>query len=128
MQTAPEFLTESELEFDRLHEAANRSLDALLQEAEREFLSAALEGDMNAPARFAPLRRDYKSRFPDAKRTQTVSEVLLDSLDYEGGPQHDDLFILLAKAAKGQPVQADAKALLGRMSAKWADMYVMEDE
>lgn len=109
---------------------ANRLSDALGAASEhteaeaylrREFLVAAMSGDMKRPAMFAPLRTDYRLL---AKRHQTVGEVLQESLDYRNGPQFDEVFQILCEVARDG--NEKAKALIGRMADKWASMNVEE--
>jgi hypothetical protein len=104
-------------------ETTNDEAQRREQSAHDDFMRYAIAGDMLAPAHFAPMVRNYASRWPQAKRLPTVGEVMLESLDYTDGPQHDDVFTLLVKAARGQQVQAEAKALIERMAGKWAYMH-----
>lgn len=109
---------------------ANRLSDALGAASEhteaeaylrREFIVAAMAGDMKRLAMFAPLCTDYSLL---AKRYPTVGEVLQESLDYKTGPQFDEVFQILCEVAREG--NEKAKALIGRMADKWVQMNVEE--
>lgn len=106
-------------------DAYSRALDAQEAALEAEFLHAVKTTGMHQPADFAPMVRDYGSKPFATKvvrmRSQTIAEVLADSLDYRAGPEIADVLQVLVAAAKGESVELQASALLQRMAAKWAE-------
>ena len=94
------------------------------------FYSAALSGDLKAKAKWAPTFRDYSAeRGADGeypRRHPTTAEIMLESLDYVGGPSIDDVLQIISAAAMGQDVQEQAKDLIKRMAETWADRNLDE--
>ena len=90
------------------------------------FIKACAQRDVNAPATYAPMVRDYSA--PKAEgytphRYQTQSEVMVDSLDYSTGPtMADAMQILMDVAYSADTVNAPAKAraLISRMAEAFA--------
>ena len=114
---------------ERLQDA-NRLSDALGAASEhteaeaylrREFIVAAMAGDMTKLAMFAPTVTDYKN---GGKRYQRVGEVLSESLDYRNGPQFDEVFQILCEVALDGNEKANE--LIGRMADKWVYMNCEE--
>lgn len=114
---------------------ANRLSDALGAASEhteaeaylrREFLVAAMSDSITEPAAFAPIFKDTRQRVDGyyVKRHPTLGEVLFESLDYETGPQFDEVFQILCEVARDG--NEKAKALIGRMADKWASMNCEE--
>lgn len=101
------------------------------QGAAANFIHACRKGDANALADFAPTVTDW-NRSPRPmlsdetdrpQRTQTLAEVLEESLDYTSGPSKTELFQLLLNVAfSSDAVNAptQARELLQRMADKWA--------
>lgn len=109
-------------------EAGHRLADAESAMA-TAFVNAAMAGDLNELAPWAPLRTEYeRSTGRDFKRLATVGEVLTDSLDYSKGPTIEDVLALLCAAAGGQDQQAQAKALIGRMAQTYAKYNAEADD
>jgi hypothetical protein len=94
-----------------------------------DFLAACRKCDSNALARFAPMVNDYQSAFvPMPKRMQTMTEVLEESLDYDG-PTTSEVMQLLLNVAYGTDVvnaPEQARDLLNRMAATFAKFNVGE--
>ena len=94
------------------------------------FYSAALSGDLKAKAEWAPTFRDYSAErgvdgeYP--RRHPTTAEIMLESLDYVGGPSIDDVLQIISAAAMGQDVQEQSKELIKRMAETWADRNLEE--
>ncbi len=107
-------------------EAGNKA-ESLMQDA---YLAACRKGDANALATFAPMVKDHEAArklqlVGDATplRYETLSEVLRDSLDFTTGPALAELHQLLLNVANNHDLvnqPAHARALLLRMSSKWA--------
>jgi len=99
-----------------------------------QFVRACAQGDANALAPFAPMVRDHTAPRPvDSSylphRFQTVSELMVDSMDYRGGPAIAEAMQLILNIAYGQdtsnaPLQA--RALISRMAESFAK-YNHED-
>lgn len=70
--------------------------------------------DMDAKCEHLPYVSDWKYRTADYTplRPQTLGEVLMDALDSTKRPDHDTALTLLARAAKGEDIRADAAALM----------------
>ena len=104
---------------------AQEAIDSFKVGMERDYLNAALSGNLGAKVEWAPLVNDYSQK-PigdkyQLKRHQTVAEVLLDSF-YECPAEADMLAILIA-AAQGEDVIGRANDLLRAMARKWVDMH-----
>lgn len=103
---------------------AQERIDLFRAGMERDYLNAALSGNLDAKVEWAPLVNDYDHKTIGGKyqlkRNQTVSEVLLDSF-YECPAEVDMLAILIA-AANGEDVIGRANDLLRAMARKWVDM------
>ena len=95
-------------------------LESQAQALRDDFAKMCAAGDVYAPAIFADMvtRRDALGY--SIRRLPTAGEVLMESLDYTGGPDFDDMLTIVLRAAKGEAVQADAAKLLQRMGAAWA--------
>ncbi len=96
----------------------------------QDFQKACNTGDANALVSFAPLVRD-SSASPDADgayvpwenrplRSQTLAEVMTESLDYRDGPSLTEALQLLLNASNGANVQEQARGLIDRMATTWA--------
>lgn len=57
-----------------------------------------------------------------SQRCKRLAEVMLDALDYPGGPDLEDVMGLLLSAARGTDVRARAQSLIETMARKWAEM------
>lgn len=94
------------------------------------FYTAALRGEMDAPAQWAPMvtawekGKDASGRYP--RRNQTVGELMQESIEYADGPTSEDVFKVLSAAAMGKDVGEQARSLLRRMADRWADMNLDE--
>lgn len=94
------------------------------------FYTAALQGQMDAPAEWAPMitgyakPKDTSGRYP--RRAPTTAELMQESLDYTSGPTAEDVFKVLSAAAMGQDVGEQARDLLRRMADVWADRNLDE--
>jgi hypothetical protein len=99
-----------------------------------DFLWACEKRDANAPAFWAPTVGDYSHPFregvPQPQRIPELHEVLIDSLDYAGGPQMAEVMQLLLNVAHGDAGKApeQARALLDRMARTWARYNAPEVE
>lgn len=122
------YSTNPVMDADR-HLTAQDSYQDATEKAERlvadEFLKAAREGRMQAPALFAPSTTDWlaplKADGTRYMRYQQVGEVLGDSLGYGAGPTLSEAMGLLCKVAYGaEPQKAAARELLGRMAEAFA--------
>lgn len=106
-------------------EAGHRQADAEAVMA-TAFVDAAMAGDLNELAPWAPLRT---VRLPTSyKRHATVGEVLTDSLDYSKGPTIEDLLRIVCAVATGHPQQALARALIRRMAETYAKYNAEADD
>lgn len=97
------------------------------READQAFMDACAAGDANAIATFAPMVRDWTLKVASIdkapKRMQTLTEVMLESLDYKSGPAMEELMQLLLNVAYGtdpEAAQDQAKRLIERMATTWA--------
>lgn len=109
----------------QLHRMEHETHQQMIAEARMAdaFTSAAIAGDMTAPAYFAPKINDYRlsrAGVTPPKRAQTVGEVMADSLDYGNGPSMYDAMRLIAHAATGADVADMARSLLNRMADAYA--------
>jgi hypothetical protein len=99
---------------------------------EFEFMAAVDKGDANALAPWVPLTTDWNliNRLPleqrtialrsTAKRQQTLSECMYESLDYSDGPSIDEAMQIILKVASGKDESETARRLLERMAACFA--------
>jgi len=116
--------------YERDQEQSALRHEMAVADHENEFMAAALRGDMDAPAQFMPRVTDYDNKqwpadvLPRPKRMRTIGETLFESLESTKGPQFDDVFSLLASAARGEPVKQQALNLIQRMAAQSAWMNV----
>lgn len=79
---------------------------------------------------FAGVMNDYDSEplttfsgervYP--QRCKRLAEVMLDALDYPGGPDLEDVMGLLLSASRGSDIKHRAQALIETMARKWAEM------
>ena len=102
-------ILEMEREQDFLDHCAARMHD--------DFIAAALAGDMNAVATFAPMVTDYDKpagEFGRSKRYQTVGELIDDFAGFSDGTRTFEAFALICRAAKGEDIGADSMALIRR--------------
>lgn len=68
-------------------------------------------------------RNDYHHKagvLSITQRAATVGEVIFDAMDHVRGPEHDDVFALLARAARGEDIGADARELVAQLGAVYA--------
>lgn len=56
------------------------------------------------------------------QRCKRLAEVMLDALDYAGGPSLEDVMGLLLSASRGTDIRVAAQALVDTMARKWAEM------
>lgn len=115
-------------EWDRRDREA-KTFEAAKASLTDDFLRAAMAGDMNAPARFAPMVPDYSLTHADVvppKRYQTIYEVMKDACDDAEGKVLPALFDLLGKAAAGEDVGKTAAQILTGIGAGWAEANVGE--
>jgi hypothetical protein len=93
------------------------------------FAHACQKADANALCDWAPRRTDF-SRFPEP-RTQTLAEVMADSLDFDAGPGISEVMQLVLNVAHGSNLaQApqQARELLKRMGAMYAHATAGSEE
>lgn len=108
---------------DAQWETAHDRRMAELRHAE-EFTRDFLSGSMKAASVTGETRNDYRHSKTGAltitQRAATVGEVIFDAMDHVRGPDHDEVFELLARAAKGEDVGADAREVIARLAAVYA--------
>lgn len=88
-----------------------------------DFAADFLARPMTAPTTTGQKRNDYEHKngvLAITERAARVGEVIADSLDYSQGPELDDVFALIQRAAHGQDIQADARSLIARAAAVFA--------
>lgn len=100
-----------------------------------DFIKACQKLDANGTAWFAPMVNDWDAakRQPRAvgapmpQRTQTLAEVMVDSLDYIGDPNMTQAMQLILNLAFGNDCQANlarrARELLAEMAAAHASEH-----
>jgi hypothetical protein len=110
-------------------EAAADKLQEATDDLSSEFIEAAA-GDLSLP--FGKPYKSYSKQTDGSMvytmKHQSMNDVLFESLDYPYGPTVSQVLQLLADAAKGHTVHAQAKQLIARMADKWAEMNVDEPE
>lgn len=100
------------------------------------FIKSCQKLDANGTAWFAPMVNDFSKvrsplpvGTPIPKRTQTLAEVMVDSLDYVGGPSMTQAMQLLLNVAFGADCQANlarqARELLAEMANAHASNNVV---
>lgn len=124
-----------------------RALDAMNSRQERinaaeravieDFTEACRRGDANALASFAPMVTDWHlAKLPHPvgdpvpKRAQTLSEVMVESLDYAGGPDMSEAMQLILNAAYGSSdthLSEMARGLVKRMAQTHAKHSVVAE-
>lgn len=91
--------------------------------AQEDFIAAARKGDMQAVATFAGLTRNWSAKRDDGtytRRTQTVGEVISDTLTFDPALAMEAARVLCSVAYGDSLQVAAARVLLGRMAAAWA--------
>lgn len=122
--------------YDREREARYAYVDALgaaQQLIRDEVMGLVHHCDMNATIAVLPTVTDYsKPAAPSGYRprmAQTLGMALYDAMD--SGPGFEpfyEAFALLCRAARGDAVQADARAMLDRMAWRLGEMHAEVDE
>lgn len=124
-----------------------RALDAMNARQERieseeraaieDFTEACRRGDANALANFAPMVTDWHLAKlphpvgdPAPKRMPTLAEVMVESLDYAGGPDMSEAMQLVLNAAYGSSdahLSEMARGLIKRMAQTHARHSVVSE-
>lgn len=112
-------------------------IEAAERAAIEDFTEACRRGDANALANFAPMVTDWHLAklphpvgAPAPKRAQTLSEVMVESLDYGDGPSMTEAMQLLLNAAYGSSdthLSEMARGLIKRMAQTHAKHSVVAE-
>lgn len=92
------------------------------EKARAAFIAHCRMLDPSAQAGFAYLITDPTT---GQKRTQTLGEVMHDSLDYSSGPQHEEMYQIFLALAYGNTfdLRRCARELIERMAKSWAHQH-----
>ena len=107
---------------DSQYETAHDRNMAQIRYAE-EFSRDLLTRPMKSATCTGETRNDYHhaaGALSITTRPATVGEVVFDAMDHVRGPEHDEVFALLARAAKGEDIAADSREFIGRLAAVYA--------
>jgi hypothetical protein len=89
-----------------------------------EFVRGALKASEDAPAGVTNSGMHLLTGIYGKRGQYTVSDIMHESLDYEGGISFDAVLHMLAKVATGRAGQFEARDLINRMARESAYHFV----